>query len=106
MDVGLVWQERVLVAADTAQNYADNIQAGYQQDAEGNDDRGAFGLEGVVAYVHAVFNHQETEDVTQGKAACVAHENLTATVGIAKYVVDEERDEYTYTDKGGLCIDP
>ena len=106
MDVGLVRQERVLVAADTAQNHADNIQAWYQQDAEGNDDRGAFGLEGVVAYVHAVLNHQKTEDVAQGKAAGVAHENLTAAVGITKYVVDEEGDEYTYTDEGGLCIDP
>lgn len=84
VDVGLVRQERVLVAADTTQNHADNIQAGYQQDAEGNDDGGTFGVETVVAYIHAVLNHQETEDVTQGQAAGIAHEYLPSTVGIAK----------------------
>lgn len=84
VDMGLVRQERVLVAADTTQNHADNIQAGYQQDAEGNDDGGTFGVETVVAYVHAVLNHQETEDVTQGQTASVAHEYLPSTVGIAK----------------------
>ena len=84
VDVGLVWQERVLVTAETAQNHAYNIQTRYQQDAEGNDDRGTFGVETVVAYVHAVLDNQKTDDVAQGKAASVAHEYLTAAVGIAK----------------------
>ena len=106
VDVGLVWQERILMAAYTAQNHADNIQTRYQQDAEGDDDRGTLGLVGVVARIHAVLDNQEAEDVAQGKAAGVAHENFTATVGIAKYVVDEEGDEYTHADESGLCIEP
>ena len=106
VDVGLVWQERILVAAHTAQNHTDNIQARYQQDAEGNHDRSTLGLEGVVAYVHAVFDNQEAEDVAQGKATGIAHENLIATLGIAKHVVDEEGDEHTHADEGGLGIEP
>ena len=106
MEMGLVWMERMLLAAEASQNYPDYIQARYQQDAEGYDDGRTDGRRWLYTYVHTIFDDQKAHQVSQGQATRIAHEYLTPTVGIAEYVVEEEWNEYPCCSKSNHGIHP
>ena len=106
MDVCTVRQERAFASTYSAQHHPDNIQTGYQQNAESNDDGSVALSQRLRASVHTVLDDQEAKNIPHRQATGIAHEDFPPTVGIAKYIVDEERNQNTYADKGQLGKHP
>lgn len=84
-----------------------HIKRRNKQDAEGNEQgRTQNFFSGNGSGIHAIFDDEEAENVSQCQTSGVAHKYLASAVGIAKYIVGEERDQDTYTDKGQQGINP
>ena len=106
MEMGFIRMERMLLAADAAKYYTNYIQTRYQQNAERYDDGGTDGRRWFHTNEHTIFDDQKAHQVSQGQTARIAHEYLPPTVGIAEYIVEEERDEYPCCSKGNHGVHP
>lgn len=105
--MSLVGQEERLTVTCPAKNHAYYIERRNKQNAEGNKQRRTQDFfSGDSSGVHAVFDDKETENVSQCQTSGVAHKDFASSVGIAKYIVGEEGDQDTYTDKGQQGINP
>lgn len=107
MNMSLVWQEKSFTIACPAKNYAYYIERRNKQDAERNKQgRTQNFFSGNGSGVHAVFNDEEAENVSQCQTSSVAHKDFASAVGIAEYIVGEKGNQDAYTDKGQQGIDP
>ena len=59
-----------------------------------------------VRIVHAEFDKQDTENIAEGQAARVAHENLAVILRLAPDVVIEERNQYPHQSGDENAVDP
>ena len=107
MNMSLVWQEKSFTIACPAKNYAYYIERRNKQDTERNKQgRTQDFFSGNGSGIHAVFNDEEAENVSQCQTSGVAHKDFASAVSVAEYIVGKERDQDAYTDKGQQGIDP
>ena len=107
MNMGFIGQEERLTVTCPAKNHAHYIERRNKQDAERNKQgRTQDFFSGNGSGIHAVFNDEEAENVSQCQTSGVAHKDFTSAVGIAKYIVGEKGNQDAYTDKGQQGIDP
>lgn len=105
--MSLVGQEKSLSITCPAKNHAHYIERRNKQDTERNKQgRAQDFFSGNASGVHAVFNDKEAENISQCQTSGVAHKDFASSVGIAEYIVGEEGDQDTYTDKGQQGINP
>lgn len=105
--MSLVGQEERFAVTCPAKNHTHHIKRRNEQDAEGNKQgRTQDFFSGNSSGVHAVFDDEEAENVSQCQTSGVAHKDFASSVGIAEYIVGKEGDQDTYTDKGQQGIDP
>lgn len=107
MNMSLVGQEKSLPITCPAKYHTHYIERRNKQNAEGNKQRRTQNFfSGNSSGVHAVFDDKEAENISQCQTSGVAHKDFASSVGIAEYIVGEEGDQDTYTDKGQQGIDP
>lgn len=105
--MSLVGQKKSLPITCPAKNHAHHIKRGNKQDAEGNEQgRTQNFFSGNGSGVHAIFDDEETENVSQCQTSGVTHKDFASAVSIAKYIVGKEGNQDAYTDKGQQGIDP
>lgn len=107
MNMSLVGQEKSLPVTCPTKNHTHHIKRRNEQDTERNKQgRTQNFFSGNGSGVHAVFNDEEAENVSQCQTSGVAHKDLASAVGIAEYIVREKGNQDAYTDKGQQGIDP
>lgn len=107
MNMSLVGQEKSLSITCPAKNHAHYIERRNKQDAERNKQgRTQDFFSGNGSGIHAVFNDEEAENVSQCQTSGVAHKDLASAVSVAEYIVGEKGNQDAYTDKGQQGIDP
>lgn len=105
--MSLVGQEKSLPVTCSAKYHAHHIKRRNKQNAERNKQgRTQDFFSGNGSGVHAVFDDEEAENVSQCQTSGIAHKDLAPAVGIAKYIVGKKGDQDAYTDKGQQGIDP
>lgn len=107
MNMSLVGQEERFTVTCPAKYDTYHIKGRDEQDAEGDKQgRTQDFFSGNSSGVHAVFDDKEAENISQCQTSGVAHKDFASSVGIAEYIVGEEGDQDTYTDKGQQGINP
>lgn len=104
VDVRAVGQERALVVADAAEEYAHDIETRDHHRGKCQDEGIGVGLD-LMADREQQLDAVDAEDETERQTARVAHEDLLAVVGLAEYVEVEEREQYAERGKGHGGID-
>lgn len=105
--MSFVWKEKSLPVTCPAKYDTYHIKGRDEQDAEGDKQgRTQDFFSGNSSGVHAVFDDKEAENISQCQTSGVAHKDFASAVGIAEYIVGEEGDQDTYTDKGQQGINP
>ena len=107
MNMSLVGQEKSLPITCPAKYHAHYIKRGNKQNAERNKQgrtQNFFSRNG--SGVHAIFDDEEAENVSQCQTSGVAHKDFTSAVSIAEYIVGKEGNQDAYTDKGQQGINP
>lgn len=106
VQVGTVRLERVGLAAQTSHHHAEHIETRYHEHTES-------GHQWCTVYrmvshtgIHTVLDGQQAQDETECQTTGIAHENLMLLLCIAEYIVTEEWNQDTYTDKGQEAIHP
>lgn len=107
MNMSLVGQEKRLTVTCPAKNHTHHIKRRNEQDTERNKQgRTQNFFCGNCSGVHAVFDDEEAENVSQCQTSGVTHKDFASAVGIAKYVVREKGNQDAYTNKGQQGINP
>lgn len=105
--MSLVGQKKSLPITCPAKNHAHYIERRNKQNAERNKQgRTQDFFCGNCSGVHAIFDDEEAENVSQCQASSITHKDFASAVSVAEYIVGKEGDQDAYTDKGQQGIDP
>ena len=91
VDMVLVWKERVAAFPDAVDHHTHDIEQRYYKGRERYDH--AAGSVRLRCGGEAQPQHYETQDIPEGQAACVSHEELVSAESIAEDVVEPERND-------------
>lgn len=103
VDMVLVREERAAVLADSVEGYSYHIEHRHHEGAECDDH------ELVASAVHlrvdAQVDHKVAQDIPEGEAACVSHEELVAFPLVAEHIVAPEHYHDAEGHKGEGSVD-
>ena len=94
MDMVFVRQERIAAVAHPVQVDPHYVAAGDEQGREKADHEERVVDTAFRRFQRQQFETEESEHHADGKAACVAHEDLPLFFGVAEYIIIIEGDEY------------
>ena len=97
VDMVAVGHEKRFSVTGTLEHHSDHIETWHQKETERHNRRRAIGLHIGTRHVHAILAYKEADDISQGKAARVAHKDFAASLRIAEHIIGKER----YDDANG-----